>query len=403
MRFAHRGSFSSGSPKHHRPRPLFPVMCALLGVMVGSFLTRITMGRGSQVIYDPTPPGGRRLASTRDKMFQVLNEPVARTNQAAPPKTPTPAAAQAGAPAGAPALAAAPAAVKNTPPAEPHRRAYAFYAAEDHYWCSALVNIRRLRDTGADPSVPAVIIVPDAFPITPARLAAAEKVGARVHTVPRLGGGVTGYYHDCMTKLYIFNMTEFDRVIYMDSDSLVLHNMDDLFGLPEADMSAPRAYWLNPGRLKDGCGGEGWAKANGPEVGMQMKFTSAVMIVQPSARVWERITSKYFSGGGEKLPAGWFDMDLLNVEFKDEVALLRGETVLALSGHWAAAGTDQVDSAFKGRISQEELWNQTRVVHFSPNKPWTGAAAIRSIRPGAHPRFYEAFEVWEKVAKEVCA
>jgi hypothetical protein len=67
----------------------------------------------------------------------------------------------------------------------------------------------------------------------------------------------------------------------MDSDCIILKNMDWLFGVPEADLSAPRAYWLDPGVLKPGCGSTTWKANDGPQVGLQMKFTSAVMVVNP--------------------------------------------------------------------------------------------------------------------------
>ena len=132
-----------------------------------------------------------------------------------------------------------------------------------------------------------------------------------------------------------------------------------------------------------------------------MKFTSALMVVTPAAKLYQRIVNKYFPGGSPKLEPGMFDMDLLNREFKDEVALLRGENLLALSGHWVSKDADTVHWAGLGKISVDEVWNMTRVVHFSPLKPWM-VGNPRASQPNANPHYYEAFELWQAASSQVC-
>ena len=220
---------------------------------------------------------------------------------------------------------------------------------------------------------------------------------------PLLGPTLSGYYRDCMAKLYVFNLTEFDRVIFLDSDSLVLRPLDALFDLPDAAwLASPRAYWLNPGELREGCGSATWSKADGPQVGLQMKFTSAMLVVSPNERVWQRIVDEFFPAGKPAaLKPGYYDMDILNVMFKDEVTLLRGESLLALTLHWANGERDDLPSPFQGKITQDELWNLTHVVHFSPTKPWMGGN-IRAAKPRAHARYYDAFEMWEAAREVAC-
>ena len=48
-----------------------------------------------------------------------------------------------------------------------------------------------------------------------------------------------------LTKLSIFNLTEYKRIIYFDADGLVMKNMDHLFSLPPTPIAMPRAYWLD--------------------------------------------------------------------------------------------------------------------------------------------------------------
>jgi hypothetical protein len=119
-----------------------------------------------------------------------------------------------------------------------------------------------------------------------------------------------------------------------------------------------------------------------------------------STRLWTRIWDRYFPGGKPKLDVGMYDMDLLNIEFKDEAVLLRGETIMILSLHYAMAAVDPLQYPFKSRVSRDELYEMAGVVHFSPTKPWT--VTSRQSRPGAHERFYQAHELWTNVSKQVC-
>lgn len=146
------------------------------------------------------------------------------------------------------------------------------------------------------------------------------------------------------------------------------------------------------------------------------------------------------------------DMDLLNLEFKDEVTLLPGAPLMALTQHWLEADKDPVWSHFQvcalcaqarsmfsgratgthvsaaeraapqrtpsatdgpsppprkhtqGRISQEALWASTHVVHFSqPGKPWYwNSTGIREKYPKAHPRLHEAFDSWHNASAALC-
>ncbi|CDH14541.1 related to Glucose N-acetyltransferase 1 [Zygosaccharomyces bailii] len=52
-------------------------------------------------------------------------------------------------------------------------------------------------------------------------------------------------WKDSLTKLLVFNQTEYDRVIYLDSDAEVRDSMDELFFLPQyIKFAAPLAYWF---------------------------------------------------------------------------------------------------------------------------------------------------------------
>ena len=48
-----------------------------------------------------------------------------------------------------------------------------------------------------------------------------------------------------MTKLRLFGLTQYRRLIFFDADGLVMRSLDHLFHLPSAPVAMPRAYWLN--------------------------------------------------------------------------------------------------------------------------------------------------------------
>jgi alpha-N-acetylglucosamine transferase len=55
------------------------------------------------------------------------------------------------------------------------------------------------------------------------------------------------YYRGALEKFNTFLLTDYDRVIVMDSDGLVFHNIDHLFGIsfPEGvQIAAPQGYWF---------------------------------------------------------------------------------------------------------------------------------------------------------------
>ena len=87
---------------------------------------------------------------------------------------------------------------------------------------------------------PLVALYTDAFPAEGLTALDARKIPARkipylLPSVPKEYGNDPRFY-DCWSKLAPFSLTEYDRVVQMDSDMLVLRNMDELM---EMELDSP--------------------------------------------------------------------------------------------------------------------------------------------------------------------
>lgn len=49
-------------------------------------------------------------------------------------------------------------------------------------------------------------------------------------------------WSDSFTKLYAFKLVQYDRIVYLDADSVIRKHMDELFLLPPALIAAPLNY-----------------------------------------------------------------------------------------------------------------------------------------------------------------
>ena len=74
----------------------------------------------------------------------------------------------------------------------------------------------------------------------------AQLINVNVKTVNSLvfdhKGTDKNLWRDGFTKFQVFTLTQFERIIYFDSDSLILANLDQLFFIPKTQLALPLAY-----------------------------------------------------------------------------------------------------------------------------------------------------------------
>jgi alpha-N-acetylglucosamine transferase len=121
-----------------------------------------------------------------------------------------------------------------------------------------LIGVRTLRASleASGSAAPLVVMVTDEIDGQARRLL--QDDGCLLHDVAPLrpaGGSADSYanarFAEVWTKLAVWGLTEFERVVFLDADMLVTRNMDELFALDLADgaIAACHACRCNPNRI----------------------------------------------------------------------------------------------------------------------------------------------------------
>ncbi|OJJ98921.1 glycosyltransferase family 8 protein [Aspergillus aculeatus ATCC 16872] len=161
---------------------------------------------------------------------------------------------------------------------------------------------------------------------------------------------------ESLTKLLMFNMTQYDRVLFLDSAG----NLDELYSLLGSPIAMPRAYWLDSG---------------------YPKLTSSFMLVQPSEiefnRVWKAIQQ---DGNAES------DTNILNNLYRDSAIVIPHRPYLLLTGEFRAKNHASYLGSPHATWDPDVILQDAKYLHFSDGpvaKPWnkTPAAVMEKEQP----------------------
>ncbi|KAI0051734.1 glycosyltransferase family 8 protein [Auriscalpium vulgare] len=190
-------------------------------------------------------------------------------------------------------------------------------------------------------------------------------------------------FADTWTKLRAFELVQYDRVVMMDSDMLVLRNMDELFDLdlPEGWIAAAHVCACNPNRIKDYP--EDWVPENCAYTGLKAVATGGLPEPTPITATSPRAHTLLNSGlvvlrpsmnDANALKAIVNDWDRVkNYKFPDQDAL-----AAHFLGKWTPL--PYAYNALKTlKLIHVPLWrdDEVRCLHYIlSDKPW-------KARPGA--------------------
>ena len=252
-------------------------------------------------------------------------------------------------------------------PKSKNRYAYAFYATDHAYAIAVLVFVRVLQRLGVRRDVDLLLLH---LPLPRQLLTKMRGLGMLTAEVPALPYINSPYYRHCLVKLRIFQLTQYDCVIFVDADAMPLKRLDDLFAIAfDGPVAAPSAYWLP-----------------------QPYWCSSLLLVRPSLVNWRRVARHFISASA----GGIFDMEIINTEFGSEICTLPAG-VFCLNSEWEDAERPGFFGAF------DETYCRVSVVHFTAlGKPWSYSVdRVRRLRPKAHPIFYELWEAWRRTRDEL--
>lgn len=160
-------------------------------------------------------------------------------------------------------------------------------------------------------------------------------------------------FDDVFAKLRAWQLTEFDKVVLLDADTLVLQNIDDLFARP---------YF-----------------AAAPDFLMPDRFNSGVLVLDPSERVFAQMLVQLdhadsYDGG---------DQGFLNSFYHDWYAMP--------VAHRLPAGYNLMHfilQFLRGHpVLRESLEQEARVIHYAIQKPWHAAPQVS----GASAEWWAAY------------
>jgi len=201
-----------------------------------------------------------------------------------------------------------------------------------------------------------------------------------------------------ITKLRAFELTEYDRVLHLDSDITLFQHLDELFLLPKSPIAMPRAYWtdLPPG---------------------QWPMTSLMMLIEPNPAELRGMLDTLRSWWMDQSPtrSKKYDMELLNHRFGSSATVIPHRPYALLSAefrrtdHSAYLGTINAPVSLRSQWNADAALKEAKLVHFSDwplPKPWVmwPHDAISEMQPnctklnsGVYQNTCREREIWKEL------
>ncbi|KAI2606655.1 nucleotide-diphospho-sugar transferase [Hypoxylon sp. NC1633] len=292
-------------------------------------------------------------------------------------------------------------------------KAYATLITRDSYLAGVVILAETLRKTNA--VYPLIVICTPSVSRTASRALEIEssRGSFRIHRCEQLLPPETvkidliaERFKDTWTKLRVFELYDYDEILYLDADMAVLRNMDSVFEtpLPEGFLLANHACVCNLDL--DPWAPEDWRPENcaytnlshpsalsrptqpGPESpGTHHLLNSGMFLFRPSKALWESMMA-YFN----TTPL------LSSFKFPDQDFLAH-----FFAGRWRALGW-QYNAIKTMRYWHPNIWRDEEVVclHYIVDKPWTkrvgedGIAGYKGRDGVTHGWWWDSYDAWEK-------
>ncbi|KAJ5867883.1 hypothetical protein N7534_002436 [Penicillium rubens] len=237
------------------------------------------------------------------------------------------------------------------------RFAYIQYATDRSYLCNSVMLFETLHRLGS--KADRMLMYPSEWPISEdgdsseSRMLhyARDHYGVKLKPIEiQMRPGSDVGWSKSYTKLLAFNLTDYDRVLHLDSDATVLQTMDELFLAPSSPVAMPSAYWKNPRK------------------GL---FTPAIMLVELSTAAFNRTMDSISSANSST-----FDMEIMNNMYKDTALTIPHRPYILLAGEFRSKKHRAYLGNSREKWDAEKIFKEAKCLHFSDwpvPKPWIRA------------------------------
>jgi hypothetical protein len=198
-----------------------------------------------------------------------------------------------------------------------------------------------------------------------------------------------------VTKLRVFELIQYDRVLHLDSDITLQQHMDELFLLPKTPIAMPRAYW------SDGTSSL-W------------QLTSLIMLVEPNPHEIPAMMDalQQWQTHPDYAKSKKYDMDLLNHRFGASAMVLPHRPYTMLTAEFRSKNHSTYlgfrnghEPDPRGHWDPDKALKEAKLVHFSDwplPKPWVmwSAEALSEMQPdcgGEKKGTCREREIWKKL------
>ncbi|KAI9049703.1 hypothetical protein LZ554_005857 [Drepanopeziza brunnea f. sp. 'monogermtubi'] len=223
---------------------------------------------------------------------------------------------------------------------------------------------------------------------------------------------IAARFGDTWTKLRIFELFEYDRLVFLDADMLVFRNMDELF-----DIDFPGRDWIAANHCcVCNLDNDEWAPADWKKENCAYTGLTHPSCLENPARVPEPgtgLSTHTLLNSGLFIctpnPKLWKDMlDFLETSPLVKDFMFPDQDFLAefFRGKWKAVGY-QYNALKTMRYWHPEMWRdeEVRNLHYIVDKPWTkrvgsdGVAGYLGHDGTTHQWWWDEFARWEQERK----
>jgi len=240
------------------------------------------------------------------------------------------------------------------------------------YILGALVLGKSLRQEGARHD----LIVMYTSDVLPPAIELLRRVGWQPREVEAVQGVDRLYNHGeprfegVFTKLRVMGLTEYEKVLLLDIDTLVLKNMDHLFELPApaAMVRGPRSGYKHgqqiEGRYFFAGGGGAWGQSSGINAGVMLLAPDQIQMEQMLSEVLDQHHPSHVRGNGP-------EQDYLSRFYADSWSHISVEYNFQLHQMYFVLHPDFINTADRTQFLQAPPGAGIHLVHYSGSlKPW---------------------------------